>query len=288
LGLEYKVLGNGQETLIIETGIGNSFYSWYPLIKEISNNFRVVLYHRAGYGKSPSSDKPRSTNFIVEELNLLIENLGVKHKFILMGHSFGGLCAQHFARMYPQKIKGLILVDSTSCSFNKLYELDLPVMKSLISIEKMVESNKKTSKKSKEAIKNSFVNMIKEYELILSESELQDFEEFITNPLLFKTIAEEFENWAQSSECIKEMGEFPNIPMKVIARDKEISAKPFVDYGIPKEEAVLYEECWYQLQVELSQLSSRGELIIADQSDHEIHKDRPDIIMQCLESLLLD
>jgi hypothetical protein len=169
-----------------------------------------------------------------------------------------------FARMYPQKIKGLILVDSTSSSFNKLYELDLPVMKSLISIEKMVESNKNTSKKSKEAIKKSFVNMIKEYELILSESELQDFEEFISNLLLFKTIAEEYENWAQSSEFIKEMGEFPNIPMKVIARDKEISAKPFIEYGIPQEDAVLYEECWHQHQVELSQLSSSGELIIAD------------------------
>jgi hypothetical protein len=69
LELEYKVIGNGEEILIIETGIGNSFYSWYPLIKEISDDFKILLYHRAGYGKSPSSDKPRRTNYIVKELN---------------------------------------------------------------------------------------------------------------------------------------------------------------------------------------------------------------------------
>jgi pimeloyl-ACP methyl ester carboxylesterase len=221
-------------------------------------------------------------------MNFLIETLDLSHKFILLGHSFGGLCAQHFVRMFPEKIKGLVLVDSTSYNFNELYNLDLPVMKSLISIEKMVESNKNTSKKSKEVIKKSFINMIKEYELILSDNEIQDFEEFITNPLLFRTIAKEFENWSISSESIKGMGEFPNIPMKVIARDKEISAKPFIDYGIPKEEAILYEECWQQLQVELSQLSSSGELIIANKSDHEIHKDRPDIIIQCLKDFKIE
>ena len=49
LDLEYKIIGKGETVLVIETGIGGSFYSWYPFIEEIKEDFTVVLYHRAGY-----------------------------------------------------------------------------------------------------------------------------------------------------------------------------------------------------------------------------------------------
>ncbi len=35
INFEYRIIGKGNTTLIIDTGIGNSFYDWYPLIKEI-------------------------------------------------------------------------------------------------------------------------------------------------------------------------------------------------------------------------------------------------------------
>ncbi len=284
--LEYKVVGSGKTTLIIETGIGGSFYNWYPFIQEIKEDFTIVMYHRAGYGNSPVSKELRTTKNIAKELYDLIERLGIIDKFVLMGHSFGGLCVQQFSKMYPNKIKGLILIDSTSINFNNLYNLDTPVMNSLISIDKMVESNMKISEMSKEELNRKFKNVIADYDTILPYSEARDYEEFITNPLFFKTIAKEFGNWGTSSENIIEMGSFPNIPLAVIARDKEISVKSFVEHDIPVEEAVLYEEVWRELQIELSGLSDEGELVIAVGSDHDVHMDRPDIIIQCLNRFL--
>jgi len=150
LELEYRVFGTGNSTLIIEVGIGGDFYNWISFINQIEKDFRVVIYHRAGYGKSAVSQKTRTTNNIATELNQLVERLGIDEQFVLMGHSFGGLCAQHYAKMYPEKIKGLILIDSTSFDYSKLYKQNIPVMNSLISIEKMVENNINTSKNSKE------------------------------------------------------------------------------------------------------------------------------------------
>ncbi len=66
--LEYKVVGNGESTLIIETGIGGSFYNWYPFTQEIKEDFTIVMYHRAGYGNSPVSKELRTTKNIAEEL----------------------------------------------------------------------------------------------------------------------------------------------------------------------------------------------------------------------------
>jgi len=159
-------------------------------------------------------------------------------------------------------------------------------MNSLISIDKMVENNLENSKKSKEELNLKFKNMLVEYENTLPYSEAKDYEELITNPLFFKTIANEFENWEISSENIVEMGEFPNIPLIVIARDQEVSVKSFIEHDIPVEEAVLYEEVWRELQIELSQSFKNGEIVIAEGSDHDIHLDRPDIIIQCLKRFL--
>ena len=284
--LEYRIVGNGETTLILETGIGGSFYNWYSFIQEIKKDFTVILYHRAGYGNSPISEKARTTRNIAEELNDLVEEIGITDKFILMGHSFGGLCAQQYALMYPHKIKGLILVDSTSSNFQKLYDLPNPIMNSLISVDDRIKINLNTSQQTKEELQLKYTDMITEYKKILPSQEVSGFVEFMTNPLLYKVIANEFENFGESSKTIKVMGEFPQIPLVVIARDKEISIKSFTENDIPKEEAILYENVWRELQVELSQLSIKGELVIAEGSDHQVHLDRPDSLLQSLKRFL--
>jgi pimeloyl-ACP methyl ester carboxylesterase len=286
IDLEYRIVGNGESTLILETGIGGSFYNWYSFIQEIKKHFTVVLYHRAGYGNSPISEKARTTKNIAEELNDLVEEIGITDKFILMGHSFGGLCAQQYALMYPHKIKGLILVDSTSSNFQKLYDLTIPVMNSLISVDERIKINLNTSQQTKEELQLKYTDMIYEYKKILPSQEVSGFEEFMTNPLLYKVIANEFENFGESSKTIKAMGKFPQIPLIVIARDKEISIKSFTENDIPEEEAILYENVWLELQIELSQLSDKGELVIAEGSDHQVHLDRPDSVIQSLKRFL--
>ena len=286
IDLEYRIVGNGESTLILETGIGGSFYNWYSFIQEIKNHFTVILYHRAGYGNSPISKRARTTKNIAEELNDLVEEIGITDKFIIMGHSFGGLCAQQYAQVYPHKIKRLILVDSTSCNFQKLYDLTIPVMNSLISVDERIKINLNTSQQTKEELQLKYTDMIYEYKKILPSQEVSGFEEFMTNPLLYKVIANEFENFGESSKTIKAMGEFPQIPLIVIARDKEISIKSFTENDIPKEEAILYENVWRELQIELSQLSSKGELVIAEGSDHQVHLDRPDSVLQSVKRFL--
>lgn len=101
-----------------------------------------------------------------------------------------------------------------------------------------------------------------------------------------KTIAEEFQNWDIDSNEIKSIPEFSNIPLIVIARDNKVTERGWVKYNIPEKEAILYENEWRKLQVELSKLSYKGKLIIAENSDHEIYLDRPDIVIQYLKTLL--
>ena len=284
--LEYKIIGKDKTVLVIETGIGSSFYDWYSIVQELKEDFTIVLYHRCGYGKSQDPKTSRTTKNIAEELNYLLDKIGIKDKFILMGHSFGGLCVQHYAKIYPYKLKGIMLIDSTSFNFKQLYMLDTPVMNSLIAIDKMVESNINSSKKSKEELKQQNRNIISAYENRISDVDMKSVEEFFTSSTLHKTIAEEFQNWDINSNEIKSIPEFPNIPLIVLARDNKVTERGWVKYNIPQKEAILYENQWRNLQIELSKLSDQGRLIIAENSDHEIYLDRPDIVIQYLKTLL--
>jgi len=284
--LEYKIIGKGKTVLVIETGIGSSFYDWYSIVQELKEDFTIVLYHRHGYGKSQTSNTSRTTKNIAEELNYLLEKIEIKDKFILMGHSFGGLCVQHYAKMYPYKLKGIMLIDSTSFNFKQLYMLDTPVMNSIIEIDKMVVNNINASRKSKEELKKQNKNIISGYKNRITDLEMKDVEEFFTSPTLHKTIAEEFQNWDINSKEIKGISNFPNIPLIVIARDNKVSERCWVMSDIPEKEAILYEAQWRKLQIELSKLSGEGKLIIAENSDHEIYLDRPDIVIKYLKILL--
>lgn len=287
LDLEYKIIGEGKGVLVIETGIGGSFYDWYSIVEKLKKYFTIVLYHRAGYGKSQNPITPRTTKNIAKELNYLLETIGIKEKFILMGHSFGGLCVQQYAKMYPYKLKAVVLLDSTSVDFKELYMLDIPVMKEFIVIDKMVESNINASKKSKEELKKQNKNIISAYENRISEEDMKSVEEFFTSYRLHKTIAQEFENWDIDSKDIKNIKEFPQIPLVVVARDIDLAIKEWIDYDIPEKEAILYENQWRKLQKELSEISKKSRFIIAEGSGHEIYLDRPDIIINSLNTIAL-
>jgi pimeloyl-ACP methyl ester carboxylesterase len=244
------------------------------------------LYHRAGYGKSQASNNPRTTRNIAEELNYLLNKIRIKDKFILMGHSFGGLCVQQYAKMYPNKLKGIILIDSTSYNFKQLYMLDTPIMTSHIEIEKMVEFDINSSKKSKDELKSKNEDKISKFRKYIDHNEMNDIEEFYTSPLLYKTTAEELKNWEMDSTDIRSISNFSNIPLIVIARDNRIAEKYWVNCDIPEKEAALYEAEWRSLQIELSKLSHKGKFIIAENSGHEIYLDIPDIIIQYLKTLI--
>lgn len=99
-------------------------------------------------------------------------------------------------------------------------------------------------------------------------------------------MADEFASWIHDGEDIKSMGRFPDIPLRVIARDKIISIRNWMRYDIPEGEAVRHENKWRELQEELALLSNQGELIIASDSNHLIYIDRPDVVIACLKEFV--
>lgn len=284
--LEYKIWGEGQDIIVFENGLGGPFYDWHFVVEEIKKHARLIGYHRTGCGKSDIAKENRDTRQIAKELNSLLDELGINEKVILVGHSFGGLCVQHFARLYPERVKGVILLDSTSMNFKRLYSQDLPVMDRELAIEKLTNGWLETSKKSREEIEAmSSGELLKERKLFpsLVQEEIIEFEAL---PNIYYTMAMEMLNWDKSSEDIKSSGDFPNVPLTVIARDIEVSVASFVKYDIPEDEARIYENVWRELIIEQTMLSNDSEFIVAHGSDHCIQLEKPIIVIECIKEML--
>lgn len=126
--MEILQRGENGTPIIIVTGLGCSFDEWYDVIVSLSKTNRVVMFHRPGLGASEIRNEVRNTQAVVNELNELLHVLEIHEPVLLVGHSYGGLCVQHFVKEYPKKVAGVILVDSTSVDLKLLDELNLPVL----------------------------------------------------------------------------------------------------------------------------------------------------------------
>lgn len=102
----------GQPIIILEGGLGDSSLTWYSIQPEISQMARVCSYDRSGYGWSDPAPGPRTASAIADELYALLKAAEIDGPYLLVGHSFGGLCARMFATLYPQEVAALVLVDS--------------------------------------------------------------------------------------------------------------------------------------------------------------------------------
>jgi pimeloyl-ACP methyl ester carboxylesterase len=111
--VEYSLIRNGAVTVVFENGLDGKMKWWKKVIPEISKDATTFAYNRPGYGRSDSASTPRDGLYTVEELRTFLKNKGLEPPYVLVGHSYGGLLMQLFARKYPDEVIALVLVDST-------------------------------------------------------------------------------------------------------------------------------------------------------------------------------
>lgn len=111
--IAYYETGQGSPSVVFESGLGDGKDTWASVLPEIAKTNRVFAYDRPGYGASQKTDVPRDPCSIATEERELLQASGLPPPYILVGHSAGGLYQYVFAKLFPQDVAGVVLLDPT-------------------------------------------------------------------------------------------------------------------------------------------------------------------------------
>ena len=116
-GTSYLETGHGHPVVLIH-GEGLNKEMWGGQIVGLAPHYRVIAYDMLGHGASPRPDPDAGLPGYAAQLLELLDHLGVPHATVI-GFSMGGLVARAFALHYPQRLAGLVILNSV---FNRTAE----------------------------------------------------------------------------------------------------------------------------------------------------------------------
>ena len=110
--LNFEILGNGRENLVLLHGFMENLSIWEEMEKSISQNFNLIKIDLPGHGKSEILGEIHTMELMAEEVKKVTDHLKID-QFHLLGHSMGGYTTLAFAEKYPEKLKSFTLFFST-------------------------------------------------------------------------------------------------------------------------------------------------------------------------------
>jgi len=110
--------------ILFESGGGNDASIWKELAIDLHQitGAPIITHDRSGYGSSEynprlKEDKKALISYGAEELIMGMEKLGYGKEFMLVAHSYGGLYASYLVNVFPDRVKGIVLIDASLASF---------------------------------------------------------------------------------------------------------------------------------------------------------------------------
>ncbi|MBO5292064.1 MAG: alpha/beta fold hydrolase [Lachnospiraceae bacterium] len=292
--LAYCIFGTGKINLVIEMGLGAVMAEWRPLAERLAKHHTVLLYERAGYGSSSASTLKRTPEHIADELYRLLQQLDCEEKITLLAHSQGGLYAQQFARIYPQHVRNMVLLDPLSphdSAFQK--ELtDAEFQKSGVDKTAGLRLNLRLTRLHL----GWFVRLLMKsappfyYYPEFTKEETRSILSAISRPQIYETALAEYElaHQEQYLQKLRSPVGFPQLPLILVTHDSGIEEQEIRTFGgASEEEAAKIETLWQRLMCEYLAYSEKSVHIRASQSSHFIHLTDMDLICEWLEKSAL-
>lgn len=109
--LEYEVTGKGEPLFLVSPVVAAGFLP-FVADRSLTDHFRVIRYHKRGWGGSTHTDGPASIEEHVADAAALLDHLEIDRAHI-GGHSSGGAIALQLAVDHPDRVHTLVLLEPT-------------------------------------------------------------------------------------------------------------------------------------------------------------------------------
>ena len=243
-------------TVVLEAGITTpGSTSWGKVRPGVSEFAPVVCYDRAGLGWSePSKVGDRTSRQLAKELRDLLQEVGARPPYLLVGHSFGGHHVRAFASQYPNLVAGMVLIDVPEGS-----ESEFPP----------VPGNLLSDRPAFAEPVFRFTAFTGVMRFMLGGNRLRD----VRGPQTLPAQMLEVHAMVPSEEQGKSFEGIGNKPLIVLP-----AKRTWTPYLVPEEKRL-------ELQQRLLQLSTDSKLVFAENSGHQVQFDEPDLVVNAIREV---
>lgn len=110
--ISYSDTGKGTAVVLLHGFLENKTM-WNKYIADFSKKNRVITIDLLGHGETECLGYIHTMEDMADAVHAVLNELKIR-KAVFVGHSMGGYVALAFAELYPEVIKGLVLLNSTT------------------------------------------------------------------------------------------------------------------------------------------------------------------------------
>jgi pimeloyl-ACP methyl ester carboxylesterase len=122
--------GDGLPVVLLHSLAGNSSH-WAAQLEHLRRSRRAVALDWRGHGRSGAPEiADWSADAMAQDVAAAVDRLGLR-RFVLVGHSAGGLIALFYAARHPERVAGLFLLDPSGDTRSIPAEMMDPFMAAL-------------------------------------------------------------------------------------------------------------------------------------------------------------
>lgn len=123
-----RIDGNTGPVVVLCSGLGGRQLHWSDAAANLACDHTVVRFDRPGTPVThTSAPSTRTVRGEAGRIAAVLDAVGRSDPAVLVGHSVGGFYAEGFARLYPRRTRGLLLLDSSiAAEHPRRFALPLP------------------------------------------------------------------------------------------------------------------------------------------------------------------
>ena len=258
--------GEGAPTIVMDAGLGGTSPDWSLVQPALAATSRVCTYDRAGMGRSQSSPLPRTPAQLADELHTLLVQGGVPGPYVLVGHSLAGKTIRLFAAEHPGEVAGMVLVDARSEYVDARVPQDeadafgaaLETQGLLLTVARRL------------GLARAFAPALVGGDPLPATTATEMVLQQTTPEAIAATTAEGMARAADDAALTG--SSLGALPLVVIAADASLAELPN----------------WQAAQEQMVALSSRGRLVVAAHSAHDVPVEKPAIVIDAVRAVVSD
>lgn len=260
-------------TVVLEAGGATPAMLFRSLQDRVAGFARVCVYDRAGFGWSDPVDSGRSFDDRADDLHRLLIAADLPGPYVLAGESFGAFVVRAYVRRHPESVRAILLIDGAE---EELVYADYPAFRR--AGERSLALGPWLSRLG--FVRRAAMNRPAALGLPakLAMEDRRTVVTYMNRPGYWEQVRDEIAPYDQvpaGQRIAGGLGRLGDFPLTVIAHGRPMRGA----HGA-------LESRWRAGQERLASLSSRGRLVIAEDSAHDIALTDPDLVARELRRLV--